>query len=90
MTNQINKHILKAKDNDGAIINTAIKLADNERNVMNKRTIHQRAQVEKSFITVVIHHSNSITCNSKHIKFKIKPFIATYQQHNNTPMLTYN
>ena len=44
ITNQINRHIIKAKDNSAAIINTAIKLADNERNVMNKTTIHQRDQ----------------------------------------------
>ena len=39
MTSQINKHIIKAKDNDTAIINTAIKLAADERNAMNKTTM---------------------------------------------------
>ena len=36
MNNQINKCIIKTRDNDAAIINTAIELADDECNVMKK------------------------------------------------------
>ena len=90
MTNQINKHILKAKDNDAAISNTAIKLADDERNVMDKTTIHQRAQLDKAFITVASQHINIITRDGKNIQFKSKSSIATYQQHNETTMLAYD
>ena len=77
MTNQINKHILKAKDNDAAISNTAIKLADDERNVMDKK-IHQRAQLDKAFITVASQHINIITRDGKNVQFKSKSSIATY------------
>ena len=34
--------------------------------------------------------NNIITYESKHVKLRSKPSIATYQQHNNTPMLTYD
>ena len=90
MTNQINKHISKAKDNDAEIVNAAIKLAEDERNVINKTTIHQRAQADTAFGTGDSQHSNIITCDGKHVQFKAKPSIATYQQHNNTPMVTYH
>ena len=43
MNNQINKYIIKAKDNDVSITNTAIKLVYDERNVMKKTTIRHRA-----------------------------------------------
>ena len=90
MNNQINKYIIKARYNDAAIINTTIKLAGDECKVMNKPTIRQRDQVDKAFSTAAIQSSNSITCDGKHIQFKIRPSIATYQQHDNTPMLTYD
>ena len=47
MNNQINKNTIKTRDNDAAIINTAIRLAADESNVMNKPTTYQRAQVGK-------------------------------------------
>ena len=34
--------------------------------------------------------NNIITYESKHVKLRSKPSIDTYQQHNNTPMLTYD
>ena len=37
--NQINKYIIKNRDNDAVIINESIKISDDERNVMNKPTI---------------------------------------------------
>ena len=40
INNQINKYIIKTRDNDVAIINTAIKIVDDEGNVMNKPKIH--------------------------------------------------
>ena len=49
--NKINKYISKDRDHDTAIINTAIKLADDEHNIMKKPTINQRSQVEKEFST---------------------------------------
>ena len=70
--------------------NTAIKLAYDKRNVMNKPTICQRSQVGKTFSTATHQTKNSITGDSNHVHFKSKPSIATYQQHDNTPMLTYN
>ena len=90
MNNEINKCIIKTMDNDAAIINTAIELADDECNVMNKITILQRSQVGKEFRIATHKCNNSVTCDGKHVQFKSKPFIATYQQHVNTPMLTYD
>ena len=90
MNNQINKYITKARDNDAEIINTAIKLSDDERNVMNKQTICHIAQVDNAFSTATSHRNNNITRDGNHVHFKSKPSIATYQQHNNTPMLTYD
>ena len=49
MSKKIDKNIIKAKDNDAAIINAAIKLADDERSVMDKTTSHQRTQVGKAY-----------------------------------------
>ena len=57
---------------------------------MYKTTIHQRAQVGKSYSTETHKRNNSFPCEGKHVKFKIKPSISTYQQHNNTPMVTYD
>ena len=57
---------------------------------MNKTIIHQRAQVGKSYSTETHKRNNSSTREGKHVQFKIKPSIATYQQHNNTPMVTYD
>ena len=79
--NQINKYMLNNRDNDAAIINTAIKLADDERNVMNKLTIRHRYHVGKAFSTATHQSNNSITRDGKHVEFRIKPTIATYQQH---------
>ena len=90
MNTHIKKYIIKTKDNDATIINTAIKLADDECNVMNNSTIRQRAQLGKAFSTATHQRNNSITRGGKHAQFKIKPFIATYQQQDNTPMLTYD
>ena len=90
MNNKIYKNIIKAKDNDTAIINTAIKLAYDECSVMKKTTIHQRSQVGKAYSTATHKRNNSFTREGKHVKFKNKPSIATYQQHDNTPMVTYD
>ena len=90
MNNQINKYTINTMDYDAAIINNAIKLADDEHNVMKKPTIRQRSQVGNSFSTEIHQCNNSITCDGKHVQFKSEPSIATYQQHNNTPMLTYD
>ena len=86
MNNQIKKYIIKTRDNDAAIINTTIEIADDERNIMNKPTICQRDQVGKAFSIATHKRNNSITRESKHVQFKSKPDIATYQQHDNTPM----
>ena len=85
-----NIYIIRTRDNDAAIINTAIELSDDERKVMNKPTICQRSQLGKAFSTETHKRNNSITRDGKHVQFKIKPSIATYQQHDNTPMLTYD
>ena len=90
MNNQINKNTIKNRDNDSAIVNTAIKLADDERNVINKPKIRQRAQVGKTFSTATHERNNSIMPASDHVQFKSKPSIATYQKQTNTPMLTYD
>ena len=87
MNNQIDKNIIKAKDNDAAIIIAAIELADDERSVMNKTTIHQRVQVGKAYSTATQKSNSSFKCEDKHVKFNRKPSISMYQQHNNTPML---
>ena len=89
MKNQIDKNIIKTRDNEAAIINAVIELADDERIVMNKPTIHQRYQVGKVYSTAIHKRNNSFTRDGKHIQFNSKPSIATYQKHNNTPMLTY-
>ena len=88
--NKISKQIIKNRDNDAEIINIAIELAHDERNVMNKPTIRQSAHVGKALITATQHRNNSITRDVKHVQFKSKPTIATYQQHNETTMLTYD
>ena len=64
-------------DDDAAIINTTIELADNERNFMNTPTIQHRAQLGKTFITETHKHNNSITCDGKYVQLKSKPSIAT-------------
>ena len=71
-------------------MNAAIELVDDERSVMNKTRIHQRAQVGKSHSTVTHKLNSSFIHGGKHEQFKIIPSIATYQQHNNTPMVTYD
>ena len=43
INNQINKYIIRAKDNDAAIINTAIKLADDERSVLKKNNLPENS-----------------------------------------------
>ena len=90
MNKQIDKNIIKAEDNDAAIINAAIKIPDDEHNTMNKTSIHQRAQVGKSYSTSTHKNNNSSTRDGKHVQFKIEPSIATYQQHDNKPMVTYD
>ena len=87
MNKLIDKNILKAKDNDASIISTAIGLVDDERSIMNKTTIHHRLQVGKSYSTATHERTNIFTREGKHVQFKIKPSIATYQQHDNTPMV---
>ena len=77
-------------DYDAAIINTAIKLADDERSVLKKTTIRQRTQVDKAFSTLASQSNNIITYESKHVKLRSKPSIDTYQQHDGTTMLTYD
>ena len=86
MNNQIEKIIIKTRDNDAAIINTAIKIVDNERSVMGKK-IHQRDQVRRVYITSTHKRSNSFTHDGKNVQFKSKPSIDTYQKHDTTPML---
>ena len=79
MNKQIDKNIIKAEDNDAAIINAAIKLAYDERNARNKTTILQRYQVDKANSTTIHNHNNSSTRDRKHMQFKIKPSISTYK-----------
>ena len=83
MNKQIDKNIIKAKDNEAAIINAVIELANIEGSTMNKTTIHHRDQVGKAYITATHKRNNSSTREDKHVQFKIKPSIATYQQNNN-------
>ena len=90
MNNKIDKNIIKAKDNDAAIINAPIELANYERSVMNKTTIQQIFQEGKAYSTANHKRKSSFKREGKHIQFKIKPSISTYQQHENTPMVTYN
>ena len=90
MNKQIEKNIIKSEDNNTAIINTTIELSDDERSTMNKTTIHQRAQVGKAYNTATHKHNTSSTRDGKHVQLNIKPSTATYQQHNNKPMVTYN
>ena len=67
MNNQIEKYITKTRANDAAIINTTIKKSDDERKVMNKPTIRQRAQVGKALSTETHKRNNIITRDGKHI-----------------------
>ena len=87
MKNQIDKNIIKDEDNDAAIIDAAIKLADDERSARNKTIIHQKYQIGKANSTTTNKHINSCTCKDKHVQFNIKPSIATY---HNKPMVTYD
>ena len=75
--NHIKNYIIKNRDDDAAIINTAIKLVDDEHNVMNKTTIRQRAHVGKAFSTSTHQRNNSITRDGNHVQFKRNPYIAT-------------
>ena len=90
MNKEMNKNIIKAEKNDASIINTAIKLSDDERSARNQTTIHQRDQVGKAYRKATHKHNNSSTHDVKYVQFKIKPSRATYQQHDNKPMVTYN
>ena len=87
--NQINKYIIKAEDTESAIINAAIKQADDECSARNKTTIHQRSQVGKEYSTATHQRKNSITRDGKHVQLKRKPSMATYQQHDEKN-LTYD
>ena len=86
MNKQIDKNIIKAEDNDETIINAAIELADDECRTRTNKTIHQRAQVVKAYSTATYKRNNSSTREGQHVQFKIKPSIAMYQQHDNTPL----
>ena len=90
MNKQIDKNIIKAENNDKTIINAAIKLAYNERIARNKTTIHQRSHVGQAYRTSTHKHNNSSIRDGKHVQFRIKPSIATYQQQDNKPMVTYD
>ena len=90
INNHINTYIIEARDNDAATINTVIKLADDERNVMNKPTIHQRSHIGKAFSTATHQRNNRITCDDKHVQLKRKPSIAMHQQKDKTPTLMYD
>ena len=90
MNKQIDKKIIKAEDDNAAIINSAIKLEDDERSARNKTTIHQRAQLGKEYITATHNYNYISTREGKHVQFNITPSIITYQQHDNKPMVTYN
>ena len=90
MNNQIHKYIINTRYNDTAIINTAIKIADDECNVMNKSRIYQRDQVGKAFSTGTHQRNRIITRDVKNVHFKSKPSISTYQQHDKIKMLTYD
>ena len=57
---------------------------------MNKQTIHHRSPVQKVFSTTTSQRNNSITRNGKQVELKTKPSIATYQKHDNTPMVAYD
>ena len=65
--NKNNQNIIKTRDNDTVIINTAIKLVDDECNVMNKPTIRQRANVGIAFITATHQLNSIITRDGKHV-----------------------
>ena len=82
--------MIKARDNGAEIINDAIELADDEHSVMNKTKIHQRAQLGKAYSTATHKRNTIYTRDGKHVQFNSKVSIATYQQHYNTPMLTYD
>ena len=86
INNTVNKNITNTRNNDATIINADIELADDERNVMNKTTINHRAQVWKAYIKATHKRNNSYTRDCKHVQFKRKPSIATYEQHENMPM----
>ena len=75
-------------DNDAEIINAAIQLADDERSVMKKKAIQQKDQVGKSYSTATHKRNNSFTREGKHVQFNSKPSIATYQQQDNTAIVT--
>ena len=57
---------------------------------MNKPTICQKSHVGNAFRTATHQRNNSITCDGKHVQFKIKHTIARYQQHDETTILTYD
>ena len=90
MNKQIDKNIIKAGDNDKTIISAAIELEDDERSARNKKTIYQRDQLGKAYSTATHKHNNSSTRDGKHVQLNIKPSIATYQQHDNKPMVSYD
>ena len=71
-------------------VNVAIKLADDERNVMNIQTIHQKNNVGNEFITATYRRINKIRRDGKQVHFRNRPTIATYHKHNKTAMLTHN
>ena len=87
MNKKINKNIIKDEENVAAIINATIKLADDKCSARNKTTIHQKSQVGKAYRTSTNKNNNSYTRDGKHVQFKIKPSISTYQQHDNKPMV---
>ena len=86
---QIEKNIINTEDNDALVISAAIKLSDDERSAQ-KKAIHQKDKARKANSTTNHKHNNRSTRDGAHMRLKIKPSIASYKQHNNKPMITYD
>ena len=56
----------------------------------SKTTIHQRTKMGNAFRSVTHLRTNSITFDAKHVQFRNRPSIATYHQHIEAKMLTYD
>ena len=81
MNKQIHKNIINAEDDDAAIINAIIKIADDERSARNKTKTHQRYQVGKSNSITNHKHNSSSTRDGTHVQLNIKPSIATLKKN---------
>ena len=66
-SNQINKYKIENKDNDSVIINAAIKLADDERNVMDKHNMTRGQQVTINEIQTDTHKIKPTICQRANV-----------------------